>query len=237
MGSRRPCLTHPGATHVTRGRFGGAEPRNDGGRPRRPPRAPLVSLGVFQAPARLGVAERRAPASSVESRRRRPSRRAPDLDDGRSRVRSPGCSCATSTRIRRADARGGHHRAGTRRARAARPPLPGAQHGGDARRPDHDRRPLAADRQPGRPRDVPRAAHPGRRRAWRAPGTVRTERYGRMVKSDELRERREREGLAPDPLALRRERPARPPGGPAAAPGPRVARDRAHLVRRRAARR
>jgi riboflavin-specific deaminase-like protein len=33
-------------------------------------------------------------------------------------------------------------------------------------------------------------------------GTVRTERYGRMVKNDELRERRVREGLAPDPLAL-----------------------------------
>jgi riboflavin-specific deaminase-like protein len=33
-------------------------------------------------------------------------------------------------------------------------------------------------------------------------GTVRTERYGRMVKSDELRERRVRDGLAPDPLAL-----------------------------------
>ena len=32
-------------------------------------------------------------------------------------------------------------------------------------------------------------------------GTVRTERYGRMVKSDELRERRVREGLAPDPIA------------------------------------
>jgi 5-amino-6-(5-phosphoribosylamino)uracil reductase len=33
-------------------------------------------------------------------------------------------------------------------------------------------------------------------------GTVRTERYGRMVKNDELRERRVRDGLAPDPLAL-----------------------------------
>src|SRR3712207_1017613 len=32
-------------------------------------------------------------------------------------------------------------------------------------------------------------------------GTVRTERYGRMVKTDELRERRVAEGLAPDPLA------------------------------------
>ena len=32
-------------------------------------------------------------------------------------------------------------------------------------------------------------------------GTVRTERYGRMVRSDELRERRTREGLAPDPIA------------------------------------
>ena len=32
-------------------------------------------------------------------------------------------------------------------------------------------------------------------------GTVRTERYGRIVKSDELRERRRREGLAPDPVA------------------------------------
>lgn len=32
-------------------------------------------------------------------------------------------------------------------------------------------------------------------------GTVRTERYGRMIKSDALRERRVREGLAPDPLA------------------------------------
>ena len=32
-------------------------------------------------------------------------------------------------------------------------------------------------------------------------GTVRTERYGRMIKNDELRERRVREGLAPDPLA------------------------------------
>jgi riboflavin-specific deaminase-like protein len=32
-------------------------------------------------------------------------------------------------------------------------------------------------------------------------GTVRTERYGRMIKSDELRERRVRDGLAPDPIA------------------------------------
>jgi 5-amino-6-(5-phosphoribosylamino)uracil reductase len=33
-------------------------------------------------------------------------------------------------------------------------------------------------------------------------GTVRTERYGRMAKSEELRAAREREGLAPDPLAV-----------------------------------
>jgi riboflavin-specific deaminase-like protein len=33
-------------------------------------------------------------------------------------------------------------------------------------------------------------------------GTARTERYGRMVKSDELRRKREREGLAPEPLAI-----------------------------------
>jgi riboflavin-specific deaminase-like protein len=33
-------------------------------------------------------------------------------------------------------------------------------------------------------------------------GTVRAERYGRMAKSDELRAAREREGLAPDPLAV-----------------------------------
>jgi len=33
-------------------------------------------------------------------------------------------------------------------------------------------------------------------------GTVRTERYGRMVKRPDLREKREREGLAPDPLAV-----------------------------------
>jgi 5-amino-6-(5-phosphoribosylamino)uracil reductase len=33
-------------------------------------------------------------------------------------------------------------------------------------------------------------------------GTVRTERYGRIVKNDELRARREREGLAADPLAI-----------------------------------
>jgi riboflavin-specific deaminase-like protein len=33
-------------------------------------------------------------------------------------------------------------------------------------------------------------------------GTVRAERYGRMVKSDELREKRRREGLEPDPLAV-----------------------------------
>jgi riboflavin-specific deaminase-like protein len=33
-------------------------------------------------------------------------------------------------------------------------------------------------------------------------GTVRTERYGRMTKSQELRERRIAEGLAPDPLAV-----------------------------------
>jgi riboflavin-specific deaminase-like protein len=33
-------------------------------------------------------------------------------------------------------------------------------------------------------------------------GTVRLERYGRMIKWPELREKREREGLAPDPLAL-----------------------------------
>jgi 5-amino-6-(5-phosphoribosylamino)uracil reductase len=31
-------------------------------------------------------------------------------------------------------------------------------------------------------------------------GTVRTERYGRIVKSDELRERRVRDGLEPDPI-------------------------------------
>lgn len=33
-------------------------------------------------------------------------------------------------------------------------------------------------------------------------GTVRTERYGRMAKSDELRAARERDGLAPDPVAV-----------------------------------
>jgi riboflavin-specific deaminase-like protein len=33
-------------------------------------------------------------------------------------------------------------------------------------------------------------------------GTARTERYGRIAKSDELRAKREREGLAPDPLAV-----------------------------------
>jgi riboflavin-specific deaminase-like protein len=33
-------------------------------------------------------------------------------------------------------------------------------------------------------------------------GTVRAERYGRMVKSDELREKRAREGLEPDALAV-----------------------------------
>jgi riboflavin biosynthesis pyrimidine reductase len=33
-------------------------------------------------------------------------------------------------------------------------------------------------------------------------GTVRTERYGRVVKTDELRAKREREGVAPDPLAI-----------------------------------
>lgn len=33
-------------------------------------------------------------------------------------------------------------------------------------------------------------------------GTVRAERYGRMTKSDELRERRVAEGLAPEPLAV-----------------------------------
>ena len=33
-------------------------------------------------------------------------------------------------------------------------------------------------------------------------GTVRAERYGRMTKSDELREKRVAEGLAPDPLAV-----------------------------------
>jgi riboflavin-specific deaminase-like protein len=33
-------------------------------------------------------------------------------------------------------------------------------------------------------------------------GTVRTERYGRMIKNDELRARREREGLSPDALAI-----------------------------------
>jgi 5-amino-6-(5-phosphoribosylamino)uracil reductase len=33
-------------------------------------------------------------------------------------------------------------------------------------------------------------------------GTARTERYGRMAKSDELRDKREREGLSRDPLAV-----------------------------------
>jgi riboflavin-specific deaminase-like protein len=33
-------------------------------------------------------------------------------------------------------------------------------------------------------------------------GTARTERYGRIAKSDELRDKREREGLARDPLAV-----------------------------------
>jgi riboflavin-specific deaminase-like protein len=33
-------------------------------------------------------------------------------------------------------------------------------------------------------------------------GTVRSERYGRMTKNDELRARREREGLAPDAVAI-----------------------------------
>jgi riboflavin-specific deaminase-like protein len=33
-------------------------------------------------------------------------------------------------------------------------------------------------------------------------GTIRTERYGPIVKTDELRAKREREGVAPDPLAV-----------------------------------
>jgi riboflavin-specific deaminase-like protein len=33
-------------------------------------------------------------------------------------------------------------------------------------------------------------------------GTIRTERYGPLVKTDDLRAKREREGLAPDPLAV-----------------------------------
>ena len=33
-------------------------------------------------------------------------------------------------------------------------------------------------------------------------GTLRTERYGRMIKSEEVRERRVADGLAPDPLAV-----------------------------------
>jgi 5-amino-6-(5-phosphoribosylamino)uracil reductase len=33
-------------------------------------------------------------------------------------------------------------------------------------------------------------------------GTIRTERYGPIVKTDELRAKREREGLSPDPLAV-----------------------------------
>jgi riboflavin-specific deaminase-like protein len=33
-------------------------------------------------------------------------------------------------------------------------------------------------------------------------GTVRTERYGRLIKRDDLREKRVREGLAPDPVAV-----------------------------------
>jgi riboflavin-specific deaminase-like protein len=33
-------------------------------------------------------------------------------------------------------------------------------------------------------------------------GTVATERYGRIVKTDELRQKREREGVPPDPLAV-----------------------------------
>src|SRR3954451_13845731 len=33
-------------------------------------------------------------------------------------------------------------------------------------------------------------------------GTIRTERYGRMIKNDELRARREREGVSPDAIAV-----------------------------------
>src|SRR3954463_15596077 len=33
-------------------------------------------------------------------------------------------------------------------------------------------------------------------------GTIRTERYGPIVKNDELRAKRQREGVAPDPLAV-----------------------------------
>ena len=49
-------------------------------------------------------------------------------------------------------------------------------------------------------------------------GTVRAERYGRMAKSDELRDKREREGLARDPLAVvvsaRLDLPRRPAAAP-----------------------
>ena len=55
-------------------------------------------------------------------------------------------------------------------------------------------------------------------------GTMRAERYGRMVRDPERRERRVAEGLAADPAGDRAEREPEPAGRPAAPAGPRLAR-------------
>ena len=82
------------------------------------------------------------------------------------------------------------------RARPGRPALSRAQHGLDARRKGHDRLAHEGPLHGARPPALPPPAHAGgrdhgrrRHRAHRA--------YGRMTKTDELREKRTKEGLAP----------------------------------------
>ena len=84
-----------------------------------------------------------------------------------------------------------------------------------ARRPRDDRRALGHDRHRRRHGDAGRPAHPVDAVMIGA-GTMRAERYGRVVGDPAKRERRERDGLPPDPLMVIVSRPPRPPVGRAA---------------------
>ena len=67
-------------------------------------------------------------------------------------------------------------------------------------------------------------------------GTLRAEKYGRLVRKPERREARDARGARAGPARGHRQRPARPAAGPAAAPRARAAGARRHLLRRRACR-
>ena len=88
---------------------------------------------------------------------------------------------------------------GSAAAEAAAGPARAAEHGQHGRRPRDARRALGADRRPCRPRAVPRAAR-GVDAVMVGAGTVRMERYGRLIRDADPPLRRQR-GLSEEPLA------------------------------------